>query len=135
MSSDTKVLRDALRLVADERGRDGLGRLYADAADTIEALEGEVVKWEKNHEALQEKVDCMKSCGCAYDAAGDVCGCHSPALKKAEARAERLRVFVAHAAKQRTVEEMGDEAAEADFEGGWNSIVLDAREFLKDDKT
>ena len=68
MSSDTKVLRDALRLIAEQCGRDGLGKLYEDAADAIEALEGEVRVaaitvngWIKAHE-------------------------------KAEARAERLRV-------------------------------------------
>ena len=42
MSRDTKVLRDALRLIAEQRGRDGLGKLYEDAADAIEALEGEL---------------------------------------------------------------------------------------------
>jgi len=59
---------------------------------------------------------------------------YQAALKAAEARAERLRVFVAHVAKQQTVEEMGDEATFADFEGGWTSIVLDARKALGDDK-
>jgi len=47
---------------------------------------------------------------------------------------KRLRVFVAHVAKQQTVEEMGDEATLADFEGGWTSLVLDARKALEDDK-
>jgi len=83
---------------------------FLKAADTIEALEGEnaVLK----HDIAR----------------------HMEIANAAEARAERLRVFVAHVAKQQTVEEMGDEATFADFEGGWTSIVLDARKALEDDK-
>ncbi len=56
------------------------------------------------------------------------------AERDAEERAERLRVFVDHVAKQQTVEEMGDEAAFADFEGGWTSLVLDARKAIEESK-
>ena len=60
-------------------------------SDALEARAGEVERWEKNHEALQDKIDCMKSCGCAYDAAGDICGHHSPKLLAAEAERDRLK--------------------------------------------
>ena len=65
--------------------------LLMDARHALEALAGEVERWEKNHEALQDKIDCMKSCGCAYDAAGDICGHHSPKLIAAEAERDRLK--------------------------------------------
>lgn len=55
-----------------------------------ERLRAERDQWERNHEALQEKFDCNKSCGCAYDHADALCGYHSPQVIAAEARAERL---------------------------------------------
>lgn len=59
--------------------------------DRAEVAEARAAEWEKNHEALQEKIRGIKSCACDYDEAGTVCLHHSPALQKAETRAERLR--------------------------------------------
>lgn len=53
----------------------------------IDALKVDRDRWERNHEALQDKFDCDKTCGCAYDSADDLCGYHSPRVIAAEARA------------------------------------------------
>ena len=42
----------------------------------------------------------MKSCGCAYDAAGDICGHHSPKLIAAEAERDRLAGEVERVTKE-----------------------------------
>ncbi len=89
MTTDIKELVKRLRAWnRDVLGADGT---FGVAADAIEALAGEVERWKKNHEALQDKIGCMKSCGCAYDAAGDICGHHSPKLIAAEAERDRLK--------------------------------------------
>jgi hypothetical protein len=66
-------------------------RKKQDAADALEALAGEVERWEKNHEALQDKIDSMRTCACQFDSSDAVCMAHSPALKAAEAERDRLK--------------------------------------------
>ena len=103
----------------------------AAVADRIEALEGEVNElknWKQDFEPELAKAEADAE---KWRADWRT---QNKLLTAADARAERLRVFVAHVAKQPTVEEMEHEAAEADFEGGWTSIVLDARKALEDEK-
>ena len=54
----------------------------------IEALTGEV-------EALRDKLCGVETCGCSYDKSEDVCACHSPKLRKAEAEIGELNKQVA----------------------------------------
>ncbi len=65
--------------------------LLMDARHAIEALAGEVERLKKNHEALQDKFDSMRTCACQYDSSDAVCMSHSPALKAAEAERDRLK--------------------------------------------
>ena len=54
----------------------------------------EVERQAKHIEELQAKIDAEMSCGCSYDAPGDVCSWHSPALAKAQAEVEWLEAEV-----------------------------------------
>lgn len=54
----------------------------------------EVERQERHIKELQGKIDAEKSCCCSYDAPGDVCGVHSPALMDARAEVERLREVI-----------------------------------------
>ena len=56
----------------------------------LEAV-AEVERQARHIEELQEKIDAEKSCACSFDAPGDVCAAHSPALMQARAEVERLR--------------------------------------------
>lgn len=60
-------------------------------AEGREALT-EVERQARHIGELQNKIDAEKSCACSYDAPGDVCVAHSPALAAARAEIERLRV-------------------------------------------
>jgi chromosome segregation ATPase len=96
---------------------DEITDMMADAADALEACQAErdqikadfndcnseraywkvrAKKAERHVEELQEKVDADTSCACSYDAPGDVCLSHSPALKAALARAEKAEAEVEH---------------------------------------
>ena len=66
-------------------------RLWEAAVDDREWLLDEVERQARHIEELQSKVDAEKSCACSYDAPGDVCAAHSPALAAARAEVERLR--------------------------------------------
>lgn len=57
----------------------------------VEKLVSEVERQARHIDELQEKIDAEKSCACSYDAPGDVCSTHSPALVAARAEIERLR--------------------------------------------
>ena len=61
--------------------------------DALEAAWKENAECEASHDALCEKIKTLSAhhtCGCSYDTPEDVCMHHSPALVKAEARAEAL---------------------------------------------
>jgi len=60
-------------------------------AEEVERLRAEVERQAHHIKELQEKIDAEKSCACSFDAAGDVCAVHSPALMDARAEVERLR--------------------------------------------
>lgn len=51
----------------------------------------EVQRQARHIEELQQKIDAEKSCACSYDAPGDVCVAHSPALSAALGEVEELR--------------------------------------------
>ena len=55
----------------------------AEASRAIEALD-------KHVEVLQDKISGMKLCACSYDYPDDVCACHSPMLRKAQAEITTL---------------------------------------------
>ena len=62
----------------------------------LAALAADEIERQAQHiEALQAKIDAEKSCACSYDAPGDVCAAHSPALTAARAEVERLRATLA----------------------------------------
>lgn len=63
-------------------------------AEEVDALRAEVERQARHIEALQSKIDIEKSCACSYDAPGDICAAHSPALTAARAEIERLRAVV-----------------------------------------
>lgn len=65
--------------------------IVSDLEAECDRLKGEAERWEKNHEALQDKFDSMRTCACQYDSSDAVCMAHSPALKAAEAERDRLR--------------------------------------------
>jgi hypothetical protein len=54
-------------------------------------LLAEIERQARHIEELRSKIDAEKSCCCSYDAPGDVCAAHSPALDEARAEVERLR--------------------------------------------
>jgi len=54
-------------------------------------LLAEVERQARHIEGLREKIDAERSCACSFDAPGDVCAAHSPALMRARAEVERLR--------------------------------------------
>ena len=58
----------------------------------VEKLVSEIERQSQHIDELKQKIDAEKSCACSYDAPGDVCSWHSPALAKAQAEVERLRV-------------------------------------------
>ena len=66
-----------------------------DAHDHRRELLAEVKRQARHIAELQEKIDAEKSCACSYDAPGDVCAAHSPALAAARAEVERLRATLA----------------------------------------
>lgn len=73
---------------------DGWLRWFRGASDehTDRAwLLDEVERQARHIDELQAKIDAERSCACSYDAPGDVCSWHSPALVKAQAEVERLR--------------------------------------------
>ena len=111
--------------------RDASNKLAVQAFAKAEALAGEVERWEKNHEALQDKIDCMKSCGCAYDAAGDICGHHSPKLLAAEAERDRMKAALQQIASQKSFAELeaGTEDDDVDYDliGAWDIVIGVAR--------
>ena len=59
-----------------------------------EAL-AEVERQARHIEELREKIDAERSCACSFDAPGDVCVAHSPALARALAENARLRAQIA----------------------------------------
>ena len=67
------------------------GLAIRDAVEEIKWLRAEVERQARHIEELREKIDAEKSCCCSYDAPGDVCAAHSPALDEARAEVERLR--------------------------------------------
>ena len=76
--------------IAEIRARHEAGERGSADADR-EWLLGEIERHAQHIEALQAKIDAEKSCACSYDAPGDVCAAHSPALTAARAEVERLR--------------------------------------------
>lgn len=77
-----------------------------ESVEEIKWLRAEVERQARHIEELREKIDAERSCACSFDAPGDVCAAHSPALMRARAEVERLR-------------------AERD------TLLLDARDFLR----
>lgn len=95
MTTDIKELVKRLRIIGPTLPNDKgysttVPQAVAFAADALEALASENERWEKNHEALQDKFDSMRTCACQYDSSDAVCMAHSPALKAAEAERDRL---------------------------------------------
>jgi len=64
---------------------------FDSAVEDREWLLAEVERQARHIEELQSKIAAAKSCACSYDAPGDVCAAHSPALAEARAEVERLR--------------------------------------------
>jgi hypothetical protein len=69
---------------------EALGQAIADRAVLLAEVERQAlyIEW------LREKIDAERSCACSFDAPGDVCAAHSPALTQALAEIERLRARV-----------------------------------------
>ena len=59
-----------------------------------DAARAEVERLTRHIEELQSKIDAEKSCACSYDAPGDVCATHSPALAEARVENSRLRALI-----------------------------------------
>lgn len=55
----------------------------ATAEDDRATLLAEVERQARHIEELREKIDAERSCACSFDAPGDVCAAHSPALMQA----------------------------------------------------
>lgn len=64
--------------------------LRADLEEALDEL-GVADQMAQHIEELQQKIDTEKSCACSFDAPGDVCVAHSPALAEARAEVERLK--------------------------------------------
>lgn len=79
--------------IAEIRARHEAGERASAVADR-EWLLGEIERQARHIEELQSKIAAEKSCACSYDAPGDVCAAHSPALAEARAEVERLRARV-----------------------------------------
>ena len=77
--------------MADEISRHQYWQRGQYAAHEIQRLRAKVEQQAQHIERLQSKIDAERSCACSYDAPGDVCAAHSPALAEARAQVERLR--------------------------------------------
>ena len=60
-------------------------------AEEVERWRAHAARQAHHIKELQEKIDAEKSCACSFDAPGDICAAHSPALAEARAEVERLR--------------------------------------------
>ena len=69
---------------------EALGQAIADRAVLLAEVERQAlyIEW------LREKIDAERSCACSFDAPGDVCAAHSPALTQALAEIERMRALL-----------------------------------------
>ena len=65
-----------------------------DAVEELKWLRAEIERQARHIEEPREKIDAEKSCACSYDAPGDVCAAHSPALMQERAENERLRAEI-----------------------------------------
>ena len=92
-----KLREEPVLMFIDTRGADLITSLRDLAAskhdDLSVATEAahEIERQAKHVAELQQKIDAEMSCGCSYDAPGDVCSWHSPALAAAQAEVKRLR--------------------------------------------
>jgi hypothetical protein len=105
MSEIQRYMHDKLHCRMSEDAGQGDWVLYADHLAEVERLEKELQEQERHNEALVAKfegcphrpiniipgVGVLDLCGCSYDAIGDVCAHHAPALRDAKAEVERLR--------------------------------------------
>lgn len=66
------------------------GMIRARMCEEIADLRAEIERQARHIEELRDKIDAEKSCCCSFDALGDVCAAHSPALTQALAEVERL---------------------------------------------
>lgn len=108
--------------------------LSCEASSTIEALRCEVGRLTAERAGawvskcfICNEVDVPRAaCMCV--------ACHvgreKARAEKAEAEAARLKDALADIARQKTSDEMGDDAGYADFEGGWDTVIKNARKAL-----
>ena len=74
-----------------------IAALLGEAAPRLEALERIKEALEAEAQALDQKCSALavahgpNTCGCSYDAPGDICAAHSPQLMAAMARIEALK--------------------------------------------
>ena len=74
----------------DDLAEDDCIGIEEQAANLILELWAEVERQARHVKELREKIDAERSCACSFDAPGDVCAAHSPALTRALAEVERL---------------------------------------------
>lgn len=98
--TDDKISEIKWRHLHDEHWRVvwssmGIETICPQTHDDRGYLLAEDARKARHIEELREKIDAERSCACSFDAQGDVCAAHSPALAEARAEVERLQAVVA----------------------------------------
>ena len=93
--TDDKIAEIRERHASDAEWSGGWAQICPRTHDDRGYLLAEDARKARHIEELREKIDAERSCACSFDAQGDVCAAHSPALAEARAEVERLQAVVA----------------------------------------